>query len=48
MTSNPPTRMPDAIRAAIFKLNAGETTDVIPQPNGFYMFRAEEVKYQTL
>jgi peptidyl-prolyl cis-trans isomerase C len=36
--------LPDAIRAALFKLNAGETTDVIPQPNGFYLFRAEEVK----
>ena len=36
--------LPDAIRAAVFKLNSGETTDVIPQPNGFYIFRAEEVK----
>jgi peptidyl-prolyl cis-trans isomerase C len=36
--------LPDAIRAALFKLNSGETTDVIPQPNGFYLFRAEEVK----
>lgn len=36
--------VPDAIRAALFKLNTGETTDVIPQPNGFYLFRAEEVK----
>jgi parvulin-like peptidyl-prolyl isomerase len=36
--------VPDAIRAALFKLNSGETTDVIPQPNGFYLFRAEEAK----
>jgi parvulin-like peptidyl-prolyl isomerase len=36
--------LPDAIRAALFKLNSGETTDVIPQPNGFYLFRAEEVR----
>ncbi len=35
--------MPDSIRAAIFQLKQGETTDVIAQPNGFYIFRAEQV-----
>jgi parvulin-like peptidyl-prolyl isomerase len=35
--------MPDSIRAAIFQLKQGETTGVIAQPNGFYLFRAEAV-----
>jgi parvulin-like peptidyl-prolyl isomerase len=38
--------MPDSIRTAIFSLKKGETTDVIPQPNGFYIFRAEDVTYK--
>ena len=39
--------MPDALRAAIFKLKTGETTDVIGQPNGFYVFQAEAVTYKS-
>lgn len=42
----PTDAMPDSIRNAIFSLKAGETTDVIAQPNGFYIFRAEEVTYK--
>lgn len=38
--------MPDSLRAAIFKLKAGETTGVIAQPNGFYLFQAEAVTYK--
>jgi parvulin-like peptidyl-prolyl isomerase len=38
--------MPDSIRTAIFQLKPGETTDVIAQPNGFYLFRAEAVTYK--
>jgi peptidyl-prolyl cis-trans isomerase C len=38
--------MPDSIRTAIFGLKKGETTDVIPQPNGFYIFRAEDITYK--
>jgi parvulin-like peptidyl-prolyl isomerase len=38
--------VPDSIRAAIFKLKAGETTDIIAQPNGFYLFRAEAVTFK--
>lgn len=38
--------MPDAIRAAVFSLKPGETTDVIAQPNGFYLFKAEDVSYK--
>jgi parvulin-like peptidyl-prolyl isomerase len=40
------TGIPDAIRAAVFGLKQGETTDVIWQPNGFYLFRAEEISYK--
>lgn len=38
--------MPDTLRAAIFKLKQGETTDVLAQPNGFYLFKAEEITYK--
>lgn len=38
--------MPDAIRSAVFKLKPGETTDVIAQPNGFYLFRADSISYK--
>jgi parvulin-like peptidyl-prolyl isomerase len=38
--------IPDAIHTAIFALKAGETTDPVWQPNGFYLFRAEEVSYK--
>jgi hypothetical protein len=35
--------IPDAFRAAIFKLNQGETTEPLKQPNGYYLLRADEV-----
>jgi peptidyl-prolyl cis-trans isomerase C len=35
--------IPDAIRAAVFKLKTGEVSEPVRQPNGFYLFRAEEV-----
>lgn len=35
--------IPDAIRTAVFKLKTGEVSDPVRQPNGFYLFRAEEV-----
>jgi parvulin-like peptidyl-prolyl isomerase len=38
--------IPDAIRTAVFALKAGETTDVIWQANGFYIFRAEEITFK--
>jgi peptidyl-prolyl cis-trans isomerase C len=41
------TGIPDAIRSAVFALKPGETTEAIWQPNGFYLFRAEEVSYKT-
>ena len=40
--------LPDAIRTAIFALKAGEVSQPVKQPNGFYLFRAEEVTAQPL
>src|SRR5262245_42345897 len=40
--------IPDAFRAAIFSLKQGEVSDVLKQPNGFYLLRAEEVTYRPL
>jgi peptidyl-prolyl cis-trans isomerase C len=40
--------MPDAFRAAIFKLKQGETTEPLRQPNGFYLLRAESVAVKPL
>ena len=40
--------LPDAIRTAIFALKAGEVSEPVKQPNGFYLFRAEEVIAQAL
>jgi peptidyl-prolyl cis-trans isomerase C len=40
--------LPDAIRTAIFALKAGEVSQPVKQPNGFYLFRAEEVAAQPL
>jgi peptidyl-prolyl cis-trans isomerase C len=39
-------KLPDAIRTAIFALKAGEVSEPVKQPNGFYLFRAEEVTAQ--
>jgi parvulin-like peptidyl-prolyl isomerase len=38
--------LPDAIRKAIFALKAGELSEPVRQPNGFYLFRAEELSPQ--
>ncbi|MGD0500844.1 MAG: peptidylprolyl isomerase [Bryobacteraceae bacterium] len=40
--------IPDAIRAAVFALKQGETSEPVRQPNGFYLLRADEVAYSTL
>jgi parvulin-like peptidyl-prolyl isomerase len=42
----PTDAMPDSIRNSIFSLKPGEITDVIAQPNGFYIFRAEEITFK--
>ena len=39
--------IPDAIRAAVFKLKQGEVSEPVRQPNGFYLFRAEEVSVRS-
>jgi peptidyl-prolyl cis-trans isomerase C len=40
--------VPDAMRAAVFQLKQGEVSEPVRQPNGFYLFRAEEVSYRPL
>lgn len=40
--------IPDAIKAAIFALKQGETSDPVRQARGFYIFRADEVSYRPL
>jgi parvulin-like peptidyl-prolyl isomerase len=40
--------IPEAIRSAIFALKQGEITAPVKQPNGFYIFKAEEVTYRPL
>jgi peptidyl-prolyl cis-trans isomerase C len=39
--------IPDAIRSAVFNLKSGEVSGPVRQPNGFYLFRAEEVTART-
>jgi len=38
--------LPEPIRTAIFALKAGEISPPVKQPNGFYIFRAEEINPQ--
>ncbi len=38
------TRVPENVRKAIFATPAGAVTEPIQQPNGFYLFRVEELK----
>jgi parvulin-like peptidyl-prolyl isomerase len=38
--------LPDAVRTAIFALKAGEVSEPVRQPNGFYLFRAEKITEQ--
>ncbi len=38
--------LPDAIRKAIFALKVGEVSEPVRQPNGFYLFRAEDISAQ--
>jgi parvulin-like peptidyl-prolyl isomerase len=40
--------IPDAMRAAVFQLKQGEVSEPVRQPNGFYLFRADEVSYRSL
>lgn len=38
--------MPEHIRKALFSLKTGEVSDPVRQPNGFYVFRADEAGQQ--
>jgi parvulin-like peptidyl-prolyl isomerase len=40
--------LPDAIRSAVFALKQGEISQPVRQPNGYYIFRAEEVAARPL
>jgi parvulin-like peptidyl-prolyl isomerase len=40
--------IPDAIRSVVFNLKKGEISDPVRQPNGFYIFRAEDVSARPL
>lgn len=39
-------QIPDAIKGSIFNLKAGEYSEAVRQPNGFYLFRVEKVDVQ--
>ena len=47
-TLRPSDNLPDAIKTAVFALKQGELSEPVRQPNGFYLFRAEEVTYRPL
>jgi len=47
-TLRPNDTIPDAIKAAVFALKQGDISAPVKQPNGFYIFRAEEVTYRPL
>jgi peptidyl-prolyl cis-trans isomerase C len=40
--------VPDAMRAAVFQLKQGEVSELVRQPNGFYIFRADEITFRPL
>lgn len=39
-------QLPDSIKQAVFKLKPGEISDPVRQPNGYYIFRLEELTPQ--
>jgi parvulin-like peptidyl-prolyl isomerase len=47
-TLRPNDNLPDVIKTTVFALKAGEVSEPVRQPNGFYLFRAEEVSYRPL
>ena len=38
---------PEAIKTAIFKLKSGEVSDPVRSANGFYLFKLEEINFQS-
>jgi len=47
-TVSPSDNIPDAMRAAVFQLKQGDTSEAVRQANGFYILRADQVTYQPL
>jgi parvulin-like peptidyl-prolyl isomerase len=47
-TLRPSDNIPDVIKNAVFALKTGEMSEPVKQPNGYYLFRAEEVSYRPL
>lgn len=47
-TFRPRDNIPEPIRVTVFALKQGETSGPIRQANGFYLLRADEVKYRQL
>jgi peptidyl-prolyl cis-trans isomerase C len=47
-TLRPSDNIPDVIKTTVFALKAGEVSQPVRQPNGFYLFRAEDVTYRPL
>jgi parvulin-like peptidyl-prolyl isomerase len=47
-TVNTSDNIPDAMRAAVFQLKQGETSEPVRQANGFYLLRAEQVTFRAL
>jgi parvulin-like peptidyl-prolyl isomerase len=41
-------KLPEAIRTAVFALKRGEISDPVRQPNGFYIFKADDVIFSPL
>ncbi|HSW50182.1 MAG TPA: peptidylprolyl isomerase, partial [Bryobacteraceae bacterium] len=41
-------RVPEDVKSVVFALKAGEISRPVRQPNGFYIFRAEEISTEPL
>ena len=46
LTVSPYDNVPEGVRDAIFKLKKGDVSDPVPQLNGYYIFRCEEISYR--
>ncbi len=42
-TFTPGDNVPEVIKTAVFKLKQGEVSEPVQQPNGYYLFKAEEI-----
>jgi hypothetical protein len=39
--------VPEAVRTAVFSLKQGDISEPVRQPNGFYLFRAEQITFRS-